>query len=125
MVEADKYSDFKIALRRFVEEACSILRETGVAVRRWVRIVHEEKGTSFPEEERTDYSGTSLLLIRKYHDNFIKDTLRHENMLTKKIFNKTKLEEIIDMFLNGDSSLLSFVMNLVSLEIYLKNIDEK
>jgi len=69
VAEADKYSDFKTALRQFVEEACTTLGDTGIAVRRWVRIVRKEGGTSFPEEERTDYSGTSFLLVRKYHDN--------------------------------------------------------
>ena len=68
MVEADRFADFKIALSQFVKEACAILGETGIAIQRWVGIVHEEKGWSFPEEERLDYSGTSFLIMRKFHD---------------------------------------------------------
>lgn len=68
MTETDKLADFKIALCRFVEDACAKLTETGIAVRRWVRIVHEEKGWSFPEEERPDYSGTAFLITREFRE---------------------------------------------------------
>lgn len=68
MAENHQIEDFKIAVSRYVEETCAILRDTGIPVRRWVRIVRKEKETSFPEEERTDYSGISSLLTRKYHD---------------------------------------------------------
>ena len=56
MTETDKLADFKVALGRFVEDACAKLSETGVVIWCWVRIVHEEKAWSFPEEERPDYA---------------------------------------------------------------------
>lgn len=68
MIETNKFADFKIALSHFVEEACVILGETGIAIRRWVGIVREEQGWSFPEEERPDYSGTSFLIMREFRE---------------------------------------------------------
>jgi len=65
----DELPDFKIALRRFVEDVCAALPETGTATRRWVRIVREERGWSFPEEERPDYSGTCFSLMMKFREN--------------------------------------------------------
>jgi len=69
LVDVDKYSDFETALRQFVEEVCTTLKHTGIATRRWTRIVREENSTSFPEEIRPDYYQTSLKLLVKYHDN--------------------------------------------------------
>ncbi len=68
MTETDKLVDFKVALGRFVEDACAKLSETGMAIRRWVRIVREEKAWSFPEEERPDYSGTAFLITREFRE---------------------------------------------------------
>lgn len=69
MEKRAKWPDFRIALKRFIEDICARLPRIGIAVRRWVRIIHEEGGWSFPEEERPDYSGTSFLLMRKFHEN--------------------------------------------------------
>jgi hypothetical protein len=69
LVEADKYSDFRTALRQFTGEICTTLKHKGIATRRWARIVREENSTSFPEEIRPDYYQTSLKLLVKYHDN--------------------------------------------------------
>jgi len=68
MTETDKLADFKMALGKFVEDACAKFNETGIAIRHWVRIVHEEKGWSFPEEERPDYSGTAFLITREFRE---------------------------------------------------------
>lgn len=68
MTDSGDLLDFKMALRRFMQETCATLSETGIAIRRWIRIVREEKGWSFPEEEHPDYSETSFLLMRKLHE---------------------------------------------------------
>lgn len=84
MTKTDKLADFKMTLGRFVEDVCAKLGETGVAIRRWVRIVREEKGWSFPEEERPDYPGTSFLITRKFHDE-PPDSLRQVVDIARKV----------------------------------------
>jgi len=76
MTESKDLLEFNTALRQFVQEACAILSEAGVAVHRWTQIVREEKGWSFPEDERPDYPKTSFLLIRKFHEKPLASLLK-------------------------------------------------
>ena len=83
MTDSGDLLGFEMALRQFVQETCATLSETGIAIRRWIRIVREEKGWSFPEEERPDYPGTSFQLIRKIHEEPPDSLLRVMDIVEK------------------------------------------
>lgn len=73
--------------------------------------------------------------IRKYHKNFVVETLNYEDMITKDFFNKQVLEKFVKIFLKNHTSLIKkeqillgfsierFIINLLSLEIWLKRIN--
>ena len=63
--------------------------------------------------------------LPKYHKQFILDTLDYDNMITKSLFNKDELQKIVKLFLKSDYSTKAFVISLISLEIYLKNINKE
>ncbi|KKM92294.1 hypothetical protein LCGC14_1219820, partial [marine sediment metagenome] len=62
--------------------------------------------------------------LPKYHKQFVLDTLDYDNMITKSLFNKEELQKIVKLFLKSDYSTKAFVISLISLEIYLKNINK-
>ncbi len=62
--------------------------------------------------------------LPKYHKQFILDTLDYDNMITKNLFKKEELQKIVKLFLKSDYSTKVFVISLISLELYLKNISK-
>ncbi|MEN8121834.1 MAG: hypothetical protein ABFS35_15895 [Bacteroidota bacterium] len=72
--------------------------------------------------------------IRKQHKDFLLKTLDYEKMKSKKLFNKKELNKLINQFIENKSSfrnkrallfnfsLDKFIINLISLELWLKGI---
>jgi hypothetical protein len=57
--------------------------------------------------------------LRDYHKDFIIDVLDHEKMYTRDMIKKERLEEIIQLFLNGDDSQEQCITRLMGLELWL------
>lgn len=60
--------------------------------------------------------------LRNKHKDFVLDVLSFEKMYTKNIFKRDELEKRIQLFLNGDNSSVQFIIRLISLELWLKNL---
>jgi len=63
--------------------------------------------------------------LPKYHKKFILDVLDYDKMITKNLFKREELQKTIKLFLKGDYSVNVFIITLISLELYLKNINKK
>ena len=62
--------------------------------------------------------------LPKYHKQFILDTLNYDKMILKSLFKKEELQKIVKLFLKSDYSVKAFVISLMSLELWLKNINK-
>lgn len=61
----------------------------------------------------------------RYHERFLLEILDYRHMLSRRLFNRSKLEGLIDSFLEGDNSLTKFMLHLVSLEMWLRRIGKE
>jgi hypothetical protein len=71
--------------------------------------------TIFKTPYFTDYPNW----LSDYNMNFIQDVLEHDKMITKNLFKRDKLYEIIQLFFKGDDSLEQIVTRLIGLELWL------
>jgi len=74
--------------------------------------------------------------LRKYHKDFLLATLNYDQMKLKKLFNKKEFNILVNKFIENKSSfrnkktilfnfsLDKFIINLLSLELWLKNVDK-
>ena len=74
---------------------------------------------------RTPYFTDYPNWIRNYHKDFLLKILNYEKMVTKELFKKDELEEIILLYIMGDNSLTDFLVRLIGLEIWLKSISKE
>ena len=74
------------------------------------------------KDKSPDYFVDYATWLRHYHKLFLLAVLSYDRMLTKDLFRKSELEKVINLFLDGDNSLCGFIMNIVSLEMWLKVI---
>lgn len=63
--------------------------------------------------------------LRENQSNFVKSELRYDNLKTQDITDEKLLKEYIDKFLNGQSNITYQITNLLSLQLYLKDIQNK
>ncbi|RLD71561.1 MAG: hypothetical protein DRJ10_19355 [Bacteroidetes bacterium] len=74
--------------------------------------------------------------LRKYHKEFLLKTLDYDHMKLKSLFNKKEINHLISLFIENKSSFRSkkallfnfsldkFIINLISLELWLKDIEQ-
>ena len=74
--------------------------------------------------------------LRKYHSNFLLETFDYDKMKLKNLFNEKELNNLVKKFIENKSSFRNkktllfnfaldrFIINLLSLELWLKDFDE-
>jgi asparagine synthetase B (glutamine-hydrolysing) len=60
--------------------------------------------------------------LKHHHRDFVLGTLDYENMLLKDLFDRDRLDNLKEKFLDTRSNLLGFVTNIISAEIFLREL---
>ncbi len=60
--------------------------------------------------------------LRKYHKDYVLKALNWNNMFLKDLFERKTLNRIVGLYLNGDDSYFTFIISLLSIEIWFKNM---
>ena len=63
-------------------------------------------------------------LIRLYHADLVREVLNPETMVTADMINPDALMGKVDLFLRGYPNLLRLITNLMSIEIFLKEVEK-
>ena len=86
----------------------------------------------FPDPNLVNYPNS----LRKHHKDFLLETLSYDKMKLKELFNEKELNKLINLFIENKSSfknkktflfnfsLDKFIINLISLELWLQSIKE-
>lgn len=73
----EQFEDFKVALRKFVQEVCETIPKEKVPRRLWTRIVRQQDGSvAYPQEERPDITRFLFRLLMTFHTNPTETLLR-------------------------------------------------
>ncbi len=83
----------------------------------WNKYFHRKLFKHFP-----NYPHYYNIWLRKYHKDFVLRILNWNNMVLRDLFEKEKLNRVVNQFLKGDDSYFTFLISLLSLEMWFKNM---
>lgn len=76
---------------------------------------------SSPILRSTDYPSW----LPRYHKEYVTGVLNNDRMILKEFFNKGELNSAVNLFLSGEGKLCYFVTNIMTLEIWLRKMNER